>query len=93
MKVNSNVVLGVLAVTAIGAIAGIILSPDKESKIKKKILKNTEDLGEHVKGFFGDFIDTLKGRFRNAKSIVEDVVEKGASTYKSLSKEAKNEIN
>lgn len=85
MKVNTNVVLGVLAVTAIGAMAGIILSEEKASTTKKEILKNTEDLSGHVKSFFSHFIDSLKGKFRNAKSTVEEVVEKGAAAYKSLS--------
>ncbi|MFT3705256.1 MAG: YtxH domain-containing protein [Agriterribacter sp.] len=93
MKVNTNVVLGLLTVTAIGAIAAIVLSPEKDSKTKKKILKEKEDLGEHVKSFFGDFVDMLKGKYRKAKNTLEDVAEKGASTYEKLSKEAKNAVN
>jgi gas vesicle protein len=93
MKVNSNVVLGMLAVTAIGAIAGIILSPEKDAKTKKKLQKNKEDFGEHVKSSFSDFLDVLKGKYRKAKNTIEDVAEKGASTYKSFSKEAKNAVN
>lgn len=93
MKANTNVVLGVLAVTAIGAIAGILLSPEKESKTKREKLKNKEDLGEHVKSSFSDFLDILKGKYRKAKSTIGDVAEKGVSTYKSFSKEAKNAVN
>lgn len=93
MKANTNVVLGVLAVTAIGAITGILLSPEKNSKTKNKILKTKEDLGEHVKSFFSEFIDILKGKYRKAKSTIEDVAEKGVSTYNSLSKEAKHAVN
>jgi gas vesicle protein len=82
MKADSKVVLGLLAGAAIGAIAGILFAPDKGSETRKKITKNTSDMGDQLKHTFNDFVDTVKDKYRTAKNEVEDVAEKGkVSTF------------
>ncbi len=93
MKVDSKVLLGLLAGAAIGAIAGILFAPDKGSETRKKIAKNTGEMGDQLKSSFNDFVDTVKDKYRSAKSEVEDVAEKGASKYNSLSNQAKNAVS
>ncbi|HRO45152.1 YtxH domain-containing protein [Agriterribacter sp.] len=90
MKADSKVLLGLLAGAAIGAIAGILFAPDKGSETRKKITKNTSDMGDQLKHTFNDFIDTVKDKYRSAKNEVEDVAEKGkVSTF---SNQAKNSV-
>lgn len=82
MKADSKILLGLLAGAAIGAIAGILFAPDKGSETRKKITKNTADMGDQLKHTFNDFVDTVKDKYRSAKNEVEDVAEKGkVSTF------------
>ncbi len=89
MKVDSKVLLGLLAGAAIGAIAGILFAPDKGSETRKKIAKNTNEFGENLKDSFNDFVDSVKEKYRHAKSEVEDVAEKAATKYN----QAKNTLS
>lgn len=79
MKVDSKVLLGLLAGAAIGAIAGILFAPDKGSETRKKIKESTSDLGDQLKDSFNDFVDNMKDKYQNAKEEVEEIVEKGKS--------------
>ncbi|MCO5237520.1 MAG: YtxH domain-containing protein [Chitinophagaceae bacterium] len=88
MRVDSKVLLGLLAGAAVGAIAGILFAPDKGSETRKKIRQNTADLGDQLKDSFNDFVDTVKDKYQNAREDVEDAVEKGKSAI--LSRAAKN---
>ena len=90
MKADSKVLLGLLAGAAIGAIAGILFAPEKGSETRKKISKNTSDMGDQLKHTFNDLVDTVKDKYRNAKDEVEDVAEKGkVSTF---GNQAKNSV-
>ncbi len=77
MKVDSKVLLGLLAGAAIGAIAGILFAPDKGSETRKKIKEGTSDLGDQLKDSFNNFVDNLKDKYQDAKEDVEEMVEKG----------------
>lgn len=92
MKADSKVLLGLLAGAAIGAIAGILFAPDKGTETRKKIAKNTSDLGENLKNSFNDFVDTVKDKYRNAKNEAEEVAEKGASKLSTLGNQVKNSV-
>jgi len=84
MKADSKVLLGLLAGAAIGAIAGILFAPDKGSETRNKISKNASDMGDQLKHTFNDFVDTVKDKYKHAKSEVDDIAEKGnVSTFSS----------
>jgi gas vesicle protein len=87
---NTKTLLGFLAGAAVGALAGILLAPDKGSETRKKISKKTGDLGESLKGTFNDFIDGIKESYSNVKTEAEDVEEKSRIKINSLKNEAKN---
>jgi gas vesicle protein len=89
MKADSKVLLGLLAGAAIGAIAGILFAPDKGSETRKKIAKNTNEMGETLKSSFNDFVDSVKDKYRHARHEVEEVAEKGASKFN----QAKNAVS
>lgn len=81
MKVDSKVLLGLLAGAAIGAIAGILFAPDKGSETRSKIKKSAEDMGDNLKDSFNDFVDTVKDKYRKAKHDAEDLAETGKSKF------------
>ncbi|GAC1589683.1 MAG: hypothetical protein NVS3B8_03510 [Chitinophagaceae bacterium] len=87
---NTKTLLGFLAGAAVGALAGILLAPDKGSETRKKISKKTGDLGESLKGSFNDFVDGIKDSYANMKSEAGDVEEKGKTKLNSLKHEAQN---
>ena len=90
---NTKTLLGFLAGAAVGALAGILLAPDKGSETRKKISKKTSDLGESVKSSFNDFIDGVKESYASVKSEAEDVEEKSRMKINSLKNEAKNALS
>ena len=90
---NTKTLLGFLAGAAVGALAGILLAPDKGSETRKKISKKTGDLGDSLKGQFNDFIDGVKETYSGAKAEAEDVEEKGRTKYNSLKNEARNALS
>lgn len=90
---NTKTLLGFLAGAAVGALAGILLAPDKGSETRKKISKKTSDLGDSVKSSFNDFIDGVKESYAGVKSDVEDVEEKSRMKFNSLKNEAKNTLS
>ncbi|MBN8788017.1 MAG: YtxH domain-containing protein [Terrimonas sp.] len=81
MKVDSKVLLGLLAGAAIGAIAGILFAPDKGSETRNKIKKSAGDAGDSLKHSFNDFVDTVKDKYRKAKHDAEDLAETGAAKF------------
>ncbi len=90
---NTKVLLGFLAGAATGALAGILLAPDKGSETRKKISKKTADLGDSLKGSFNDFIDGVKESYANVKSEAEDVEERGRLKVNSLKQETRNALS
>jgi len=70
---NSKTLLGILAGAAIGAVAGILLAPDKGSETRKKLSSKTGDLADNVKNSFGEFIDQVKNTYSKAEGHMEDL--------------------
>jgi gas vesicle protein len=63
---NSNkVVLGVLGGIAAGAIAGILLAPDKGSKTRKKIISKGKDFADDIKDKFEDLYENVTDKYEN----------------------------
>ncbi len=73
---SSKTLLGILAGAAIGAVAGILLAPDKGSETRKKLSTKTGDLADDVKNSFGEFIDKVKNSYSKAEGHMEDLEQK-----------------
>jgi YtxH-like protein len=58
---SGKVILGIIAGASIGAMAGILLAPDKGSATRKKIVEHTNDLRSILNDWATDFIDIMKG--------------------------------
>ncbi len=73
---TSKVLLGVLGGVAVGAIAGILLAPDKGSKTRKKIMDKGKGFADDVKGKFEelyvDVTDKYENLLQDAKGLVSN---------------------
>jgi gas vesicle protein len=58
---KGNVILGVLAGLAAGAILGVLFAPAKGSKTRRKISEKGEELADNLKRKFDGFLDGLAG--------------------------------
>ena len=66
-----NMLLGVLAGAAIGAVLGVLYAPDKGSATRKKISKKRQKYADDLQGKYDEFISTMKNKY---DSVKEDVL-------------------
>lgn len=90
---GSKVLLGFLAGAAAGALAGVLLAPDKGSATRKKIAGKAGDVTDSVKNSFNDFIDSVKGAYAGAKEDAEEFGDKAKGKMNSLKHEAQNALS
>lgn len=90
---NTKALLGFLAGAAAGALAGILLAPDKGSETRKKISRKTGDLSDALKDSFSEFVEGIKETYSGVKAEAEDVEEKGRIKLNSLKNEARNALS
>ena len=64
---TGKVVLGTLAGLAIGAIAGILLAPEKGSTTRRQIMDKGDDYADELKAKYEEFRDTLTEKFESTK--------------------------
>ena len=62
---SSKVLLGVLGGVAVGAIAGILLAPDKGSKTRKKIMDKGKGFADDMKGKFEELYEDVTDKYEN----------------------------
>jgi gas vesicle protein len=87
---SSKVILGFVAGAAVGALAGVLLAPDKGSATRKKISGKAGDIGDSVKSSFNDFVDGLKDSFSKAKEEAEMLGEEARASFNTMKAEAKS---
>lgn len=72
---KSNVLVGVVAGLATGALLGVLFAPDKGSKTRKKIKIKSVEAKDNLKGEFDDFLDSVSKKYddlvKNGKEIVD----------------------
>ncbi|WP_395050219.1 YtxH domain-containing protein [Flavobacterium sp.] len=73
---SSKVLLGVLGGVAVGALAGILLAPDKGSKTRKKIMNKGKDFADDMKEKFEDLYENVADKYdtllQDAKGLVSN---------------------
>lgn len=73
---SSKVLLGILGGVAVGAMAGILLAPDKGSKTRKKIMKKGKDFADDMKEKFEDLYENVTDKYedllQDAKGLVSN---------------------
>lgn len=90
---TGKVVLGVLAGVAVGAIAGILLAPEKGSTTRKIILDKSDDIAGELKAKYGEFSNLLAKLFDNMKNDAEELAQTGMSKFENAKNETKNAVS
>jgi gas vesicle protein len=94
---NTKTVLGFVAGAAVGALAGILLAPDKGSNTRKKIAGKAGDVSDSLKSSFDDFMDGLKKAYSSGKEDVkegaEELAEHARAKMNALKAEAKANLS
>ena len=86
---TGKVILGVAAGLAAGALAGILLAPDKGTNTRKKIVKGGEDFRDGIKDRFYRVSDFITEKFDGSKKAAKDLVRNGKSHVNEVKNEAK----
>lgn len=81
---NTKTVLGFVAGAAIGAIAGILLAPEKGSETRNIIKGKAGDISDSIKKAFTDFVDDVKTTYTSTKEEADELSQKAKNTLDSL---------
>jgi gas vesicle protein len=69
---TGNTLLAILAGAAIGAVAGILMAPDKGSKTREKIKDGFDDATKNLKSKINTATEELKSKASNSKFDLEE---------------------
>lgn len=72
---SKKILLAFLGGIAVGAIAGILLAPDKGSNTRKAFQGVAEDLSEAMESGLHDAMDKVKSRYADVIARGEEMVE------------------
>jgi gas vesicle protein len=79
---SEEILLGVLAGVAVGALLGILFAPDKGSVTRRKISKMGEGYSDVIKEKFEDFLENVTQQYEKVMEEVNDFTEKVKSDEK-----------
>ena len=86
---SSKVLLGFLGGLAIGAIAGILLAPEKGSETRKKISDMASDVTDAVENSISQALDKVKDKYsqtiREGEELANEALSKMSEAKKDLS--------
>ncbi|MFN3756966.1 MAG: YtxH domain-containing protein [Flavobacterium sp.] len=73
---SGNVLLGILAGAAAGAVLGILFAPDRGSETRKKIAKKSKQYGEDLKEKYNEIVDDISGKFKEIENGADQLLQK-----------------
>ena len=86
---SSKVLLGFLGGLAIGAIAGILLAPEKGTETRKKVLNMASDVTDAVEDSIHQALDKVKDKYsktiREGEELANEALSKMSEAKKDLS--------
>ena len=86
---NKKTILGLIALAAAGALAGVLFAPDKGSKTRKRIKGKAENISGSLKSSFDDFMYELKKAYRSGSEEAEELSQRAKDKINALKAEAK----
>lgn len=73
---SGNVLLGIIAGAATGALLGILFAPDKGSETRKKIAKKSKQYGEDLKEKYNEIVDDISGKFKDLENGADELLQR-----------------
>ena len=77
MSTKSKVLLGILGAAAAGVAIGLLIAPEKGSKMRGRIQKKANGLANSLSNLFSNAkgeLTELKGRVKDGKSVAQEKV-------------------
>ena len=87
---TGKVLVGTLVGVAIGAIAGILLAPEKGTTTRKRIRDAGDDYVKELKSKLDKYSKKVAKQFESAKKDAEDLVDRGKAKYEDAKQDAKD---
>ena len=87
---SSNVLLGVLAGAAVGALMGILFAPEKGSKTRRQMVSKGEDYADDLKEKIDEILESITEKYEKTRKDAEDYISKGKVKFEEAKKEVKN---
>lgn len=73
---TGNVLLGIIAGAATGALLGILFAPDKGSETRKKIAKKSKQYGEDLKEKYNEIVEDISGKFKDLENGADELLQR-----------------
>jgi len=89
---KGNVVLGLLAGLAAGAVLGILFAPDKGVKTRRKIMHKGEDLADELKDKFDGLLEDMNEAYEGIKLKTEAFIGSEKSKIEEVKNKAKESL-
>lgn len=89
---TDKIVLGTLAGFAMGAIAGILLAPEKGSITRRKIMDKSDDYLNELKSKTTEFADSLPQKLESTKRDADQMAYNGKVRFDEAKREVKNTV-
>ena len=86
---SKNILFGIIAGAATGAVLGILFSTEKGSIIRDQLSQKGEEFLGNLKSKFDDFLETATSGMQDAKSEAEDILAQGKEKVQTI----KNDFN
>ncbi len=90
---TDKVVLGTLIGIAMGAIAGILLAPEKGSVLRKQIMDKSDGYLDELKSKMDELTNSLSKKLESSKRDADQMVDNGRARFDEAKKEVKNTLH
>ena len=90
---SSKVLLGFLGGLAVGAIAGILLAPEKGSETRKKISNMASDVTDAVEDSIHQALDKVKDKYSQAVREGEELANEALSKMSDVKKDLSGKLS
>ncbi len=90
---ESKAALGFLAGIAVGALAGLLLAPEKGADLRSKIAGKASDVTDSVKSSLDSAVDHLKSAYKGGKAEAEALGDKASRKYNETKADVQNSFS